>query len=78
VMASLDGRPLPPRRIRIGPGRPYGGGPVSSQALLAPGWIAPPPGGGLRLWLHRGYALDRRTRPNPETERRLRALGYLQ
>jgi len=78
VQAALDGQPLPPDRIRIGGGRPYTGGPIPERALLSPVETASPPGGGLKLWLHQGRAVNRRTEANPETERALRALGYIQ
>jgi len=80
LQATLDGRPLPPSRWRLGPGRPWAGGPLAPADLLTPEWPGILPGagsGGLDLWIHdaRGAAVKRLH--DPETERRLRALGYI-
>jgi arylsulfatase A-like enzyme len=77
IEASLDGAPLPGDRIRVGRGAAYRGGRLATAALLAEGWPERPAGGGLAIWLPRGPrglpALGR----NAETEKRLRALGYI-
>ena len=77
---SLDGQPAPPGRVLLGPGTPYGGGPVAPAALRSPEWPlaspAPVPSF-LRLWVRQGATVKRRP-PDPETEKRLRALGYIQ
>jgi len=80
VAATLDGTPLPAARLLLGRGAPYGGGPIAPRALLSPFWPVggSSAGGGLRLWLHEGAGVDRRTTVDPETERRLRNLGYIQ
>jgi hypothetical protein len=51
---------------------------VPAARLLASGWPLAGRAGGLALWLHRALrAGERRTERDPETERRLRALGYI-
>lgn len=82
LAASLDGLPLAASRLRVGAGAPYGGGPLELAALLSRHWPGPAaaaPPGGLAIWIHdwTGEAV-RPTGHDPETERRLRALGYLQ
>lgn len=80
VTLTLDGQPVPPGRVLVGPGTPYGGGPVAPAALRSPEWPlaspAPVPGF-LRIWVRQGETVKRRP-PDPETEKRLRALGYIQ
>jgi arylsulfatase A-like enzyme len=73
--ATLDSRPLP---VRIGRGGVYAGGRVGKAAVTA---VDPPAPAGpaLRLWLpgvRRAPSAD--APPNPETQHRLRALGYAQ
>jgi hypothetical protein len=78
LQVTLDGRPLAPSRLLLGRGVPYSGGAVERSALVAEGWPAAS-GGGLRIWiprLRRGPIAGEGI--NAETERRLRALGYLQ
>jgi arylsulfatase A-like enzyme len=93
IEARRDGVPLPSGSLRVGEGVPYGGGAVPPARLLAAGWpLADGRDGtglggatgqsgdpaGLALWLHRAArAGERRTERDPETERRLRALGYI-
>lgn len=80
VTLSLDGQPVPPGRVLVGPGTPYGGGPVAPSALRSPEWplASPAPVPALlRLWVRQGQTVKRRP-PDPETEKRLRALGYIQ
>ncbi len=79
VEATVDGRPLPAARWRIGPRRPYAGGALAPADLLAAEWpgLVPPAGaGGLDLWVHDTTGAARKLAHDPETERRLRALGY--
>jgi arylsulfatase A-like enzyme len=79
IAATLAGRPLPSSAVRIGRDHPYSGGALAARDLLAEEWPGlSGAGGGLRLWVHdaRGR-LERRAR-DPETERALRALGYIQ
>ncbi|HKH46087.1 MAG TPA: sulfatase-like hydrolase/transferase [Thermoanaerobaculia bacterium] len=84
VEASLDGRPLPPGGVRLGANAAYSGGTVAPAVLRSPRW--PLTGSGstgsaarLRLWMYDGSgAVDRRTTADPETEKGLRSLGYIQ
>ena len=81
VEASLDGRPLPSGGVRLGADAAYAGGPVAPAALRSPRWPAGPASAEvrLRLWMYDGSgAVDRRTTKNPETEKGLRSLGYIQ
>jgi arylsulfatase A-like enzyme len=78
IEAALDGKPLPPAALRTGAGAAYAGGTVAKGALESPGWPAAGRGSALLLWLHRSDRPgERRTHADPETERRLKALGYL-
>ncbi len=79
VEATLDGRPLPPGRILIGPGAPYRGGPVRFDALFAAALPFERSGrqAALYLWAHRFEQGARTGAGDPETEQRLRALGYI-
>lgn len=77
---TLDGQPAPPGRVLVGPGTPYGGGPVAPAALRSPEWPLASPSpvpAFLRVWVRQGGTVKRRP-PDPETEKRLRALGYIQ
>jgi arylsulfatase A-like enzyme len=80
VEATLEGRPLPPAGIRIGAGASYGGGAIPVAALRSPRLPAAGPHDGavLRLWMRAGPAAKRRTTIDPETEKRLRDLGYIE
>ncbi|HXO20871.1 MAG TPA: sulfatase [Thermoanaerobaculia bacterium] len=73
-----DGRPLAGGQVRIGGGAPYGGGAVQPRELLARGWPALPQGPALALWRHDASGAAARRGHDAETERRLRALGYIQ
>lgn len=75
----LDGRPLPAGRVRLGPGRRWAGGPVAPAALLAPAWPGAfaPGEAALALW-RPAVKPPARGGSDPETERRLKALGYIQ
>jgi len=77
VEAQLDGRPLPASRLLAGRGLPYLGGAVPGSLLTA---IDPPAPGApaLRFWLPGARRSSPAAAPDPETERRLRALGYAQ
>ena len=85
VEASLDGRPLAPGDVRIGAGAaPWSGGPIAAAALRSPSWPNDRPAdraaatARLRLWaLDESGAVERRRTVDPETERRLRTLGYI-
>lgn len=81
VEASLDGRPLPPGGVRIGADAAYAGRPVAPAALRSPRspLTGQRTGPSLRLWMYDGSeAVDRRTKKDPETEKSLRSLGYIQ
>ncbi|HEX9944696.1 MAG TPA: sulfatase [Thermoanaerobaculia bacterium] len=76
--ARLDGRPLAAPQVLTGRGAPYLGGAVA-RALLTAAGPAAPRGPALRVWLpavRRAPSTD--AAPDPETGRRLRALGYAQ
>jgi arylsulfatase A-like enzyme len=77
VEARVDGRPLAAGQVRVGPGTPYPGGALSSKALTA-GDLPTANGPALLLWLPGGRRAPAHAAPNPETETRLRALGYVQ
>jgi arylsulfatase A-like enzyme len=82
VEARLGGRPLPAGQLLAGRGAPYAGGPLSATALTT-GELPVARGPALLFWLPGGLSLPSgapagKPAPNPETERRLRALGYIQ
>jgi arylsulfatase A-like enzyme len=79
VEATLDGRPLPPGRILIGTGSPYRGGPVRFDALFTAALPFERSGrqAALHLWAHKFETGARTGAGDPETEQRLRALGYI-
>ncbi len=80
IEAAADGKPLSPARLRIGMDAPYAGGPVAPRALVAREWpgLTPLGGAGLRLWVHDTASNVARREHDPETEKALRALGYIQ
>jgi arylsulfatase A-like enzyme len=85
VEASLDGRPLPPGGVRLGANASYTGGAVAPAAMRSPRWPSAGSAAGpassmrLRLWMYDGSgAVERRTTIDPETEKGLRNLGYIQ
>lgn len=86
VEALLDGsNPLPPGGVRLGANAAYAGGTVAPAALRSPRQPLAGPSTGspaavrLRLWMHDGSgAVKRRTTVDPETEKGLRNLGYIQ
>ncbi|HVR98028.1 MAG TPA: sulfatase, partial [Thermoanaerobaculia bacterium] len=81
LTARLDGAPLPAGRIVLGSGATYGGGKAAAGTLTAAAWPEPLRGPGLRVWLSKsaeGAGARRPAATDPETEKRLRALGYIQ
>jgi arylsulfatase A-like enzyme len=81
VEARLDGQPLPPGSVLTGRGIPYTGGSLDAGDLRSPHWpVSRPAGAGavLRIWLPPNPGPGRRIEVDPETERRLRALGYIE
>lgn len=81
LKVALDGRSLPPDRLRLGSGAPYNGGKIEAGTLLSEGWPSSTEVG-LRIWLPRGPreppAGGAGAEANAETQKRLRALGYIQ
>ena len=81
LAATLDGRPLAAGQVRVGGGAIYDGGPLSLAALRTrDGPAAAPAAGGpaVAIWVHDAAGEPRRrVEHDAETERRLRALGYL-
>jgi arylsulfatase A-like enzyme len=78
VEARVGGRPLAAGQVRVGPGTPYSGGPLS-RAMLTAGDLPAAAKPALLLWLPGGrQAPNGAVAPNGETEKRLRALGYIQ
>lgn len=82
LAATLDGRPLAAGQVRVGGGAIYDGGPLSLAALRTRDGpaVAPTAGGpAVAIWLHDAAGEPRRrVEHDAETERRLRALGYIQ
>jgi arylsulfatase A-like enzyme len=85
LSAAVDGRPLPAARLRVGAGSPYTGGPLPRAALATRQWPGAPAAGGgdggpaVQLWMHDAAGEpERRDVHDVETERRLRALGYIE
>jgi len=72
----LDGEPLPAARLRLGTGTPFTGGTVEPAALDTETYPAPAERPGLRLWRFSGVRPES-DQVDPETERSLRALGYI-
>lgn len=77
VEARVDGRPLPAGQMLVGRGTPYPGGGLNPAALTAED-LPTAQGAALLLWLPGGRRAPAGKALNPETERRLRALGYIQ
>jgi len=81
LAATVDGRSLAAGQVRVGAGASYGGGPLPLAALRTRDGPATPPaaaGPAVAIWLHDASGEpQRRVEHDAETERRLRALGYL-
>ena len=81
---AVDGRPLAAGEIAVGAGRPYAGGALAEADLVAPAPPLPasplPAPSLLVVWspAEGGAEPPLRTAEVQETERRLRALGYVQ
>ncbi|HLX10130.1 MAG TPA: sulfatase [Thermoanaerobaculia bacterium] len=82
LAATVDGLPLPAARVRTGAGAIYAGGPLSLAALRTRQWPGALPvaeGPVVQIWIHdESGGPQRRVAHDAETERRLRALGYIQ
>lgn len=74
---TLDGRPLPPERLRLGAGTAWGGGRAPAATLLATRYPSAGKVPGLRLWRPSG-ARPSEAAADPATREGLRALGYIQ
>lgn len=74
---ALDGKPLPMSAVRLGEGRVAEGGPWPLSGLGAATWPLPPSGPALRLFVP-AHPPVVHPPADPETLRRLRALGYIQ
>jgi arylsulfatase A-like enzyme len=77
VEAAGDGGPLPAGALRVGKGQPYNGSSLRRDALRATGWLTADRRGALWLGIP-DTGPRRREASNPETEKRLKALGYIQ
>ncbi len=78
VEARLDGHALPADQLRAGRGARYAGGALAAGAL-ASGDFPDVQGPALCVWLPaRRREAGGQVPRSPETERRLRALGYIQ
>jgi arylsulfatase A-like enzyme len=82
LAATIDGRPLAAGQVRVGGGAAYDGGPLPLAALRTREGPAAPrvaDGPSVAIWVHDASGEPRRlVEHDAETERRLRALGYLQ
>ncbi|HEV7670914.1 MAG TPA: sulfatase [Thermoanaerobaculia bacterium] len=80
IVARIDGKPLRAGEIRLGGGAPYGGGRVAAATLEARRFPLSAPGGTLWLWRRGdvGRLSPAASAASEETEKSLRALGYIQ
>jgi arylsulfatase A-like enzyme len=78
IAARIGGEPLPAGEIRIGGGAHYGGGPVAGSALETRRFPLAAPGGTLWLWRRDDLGRPAASAASEETEKSLRALGYIQ
>ncbi len=75
---SLDGASDRSVTLLVGAGGRYGGGKVELNSLLADPPPQTPEGPALRFWISRRGTLERHAEEDPETVKRLQALGYIQ
>jgi hypothetical protein len=75
--ARLDGATPASVRLLVGRGV-YAGGRVDAAALLSPQAPAPPDGPALRVWISERGMTGKHAEEDPETVKRLQALGYIQ
>jgi arylsulfatase A-like enzyme len=75
--ARLDGATPASVRLLVGRGA-YAGGRVDAAALLSPQAPAPPDGPALRVWISERGMTGKHAEEDPETVKRLQALGYIQ
>ncbi len=78
IAARIGGEPLAAAEIRLGGGAPYGGGQVATAALEARRFPLTAPGGTLWLWRRGDLGRPAASAASEETEKSLRALGYIQ
>ncbi|HXU30865.1 MAG TPA: sulfatase [Thermoanaerobaculia bacterium] len=78
ITAQIGGKPLPGAEIRLGGGAPYGIGPIAASALEARRFPLAAPGGVLWLWRRDDLGRPAASAASEETEKSLRALGYIQ
>ncbi len=78
IAGAIDGLPLPTGQIRLGGGAAYAGGPVPKAALEAGRFPLAAPGGTLWLWRRGDAGRPAGSAASAETEKSLRALGYIQ
>ncbi len=78
LQAHLDGGAGAPVRLLVGPGGTYRGGRLEPSALVAPQSPPEPAGPALRVWISSQGTTGRHAEEDPETVKRLQALGYIQ
>ncbi len=78
ISARLGDRPLGPDEIRVGGGTAYSGGLVAASALEARHFPRIDAGGILLLWNRSDLGRPAPSSASEETEKSLRALGYIQ
>lgn len=78
IAAQIGGKALPAAEIRLGGGAPYSGGPIVAAALEARRFPLAAPGGTLWLWRRGDLGRPVASAASEETEKSLRALGYIQ
>lgn len=78
IAAVIDGRPLPEGEIRLGGGAAHGAGPVDLAALETGRFPLTVAGGTIWLWRRGDAGRLPSAAASAETEKSLRALGYIQ
>lgn len=78
ISATVGEAPLPPGEIRLGDGAPYAGGAIAASALSARRFPLAATGGTLWLWRRDDVGRPPSSAASEETEKSLRALGYIQ
>jgi hypothetical protein len=78
LQAHLDGGTGASVRLLVGAGEPYRGGRVEPGALAALQAPPEPEGPALRVWISARGTTGRHAEEDPETVKRLQALGYIQ
>jgi len=78
IEAWLDGEELSAEAVRLAEGRPYRGGAILSNSLLAAAWPRSPREARVRIWVPADPADLDPAEEKDETRRRLESMGYLQ